>query len=234
MTVTAKWETVETGDGVAFDAYVVRNRSPNGHAIVMLQELMGVNDVLRDSAEMLAEEGFCVAAPDLFWRIRPHIELGYSKEDAKMAFSYLEHFDERHAIDDIEATVRHIRSHAAEITHVHLMGFCLGGRLAIMGAVACNVDSAISLYGVGIERHLDALVHARCPIQLHFGGRDRYVPSSAVAAIEQASTGRDVELYLYSDASHGFFGRKRPGYDPAAADIAWSRARTFMQRVGKA
>jgi carboxymethylenebutenolidase len=234
MTVTAKWETVETGDGAAFDAYVVRNQSPNGHAIVMLQELMGVNDVLRDSAEMLAEEGFCVAVPDLFWRIRPHIELGYSKEEAKMAFSYLEHFDEWRAIHDIEATVRHIRSHSAGIAHVHLMGFCLGGRLAIMGASPCNVDSAISLYGVGIERHLDALTHARCPIQLHFGGRDRYVSSSAVSAIEQASAGRDIEIYLYPDASHGFFGRKRPGYDAAAADTAWSRARAFMQRISKA
>ena len=233
MTIVAKWEAVETGGGTTFDAYVVRNESANGHAIVLLQELMGVNEALRDSAEMLAEDGFCVAIPDLFWRIEPHIELGYTKDDVKAAFSYLERFDERRAIEDIGATVRHIESNSPDIGHVHLMGFCLGGRLAVTGAHAHSVASAVSLYGVGIERHLDALVQSQCPIQLHFGGRDRFVPSSAVAAIVQAASGRDIEIFVYPDANHGFFARKRPGYDAAAANIAWSRARAFMQRASQ-
>ncbi len=231
MASHAAWESVQSGDGETFDAYLARNARPNGHAIVMLQELLGVNEALRDSAEMLAEEGFCVAIPDLFWRIQPHVELGYGKEDVQAAFSYLERFDERRSLEDIAATVRHVEMHSPAVRYVHLMGFCLGGRLAITGAHACQVASAISFYGVGIERHLDVLVQLQCPVQLHFGGKDRFVPGSAVAAIEQAAVGRDIEIFVYPEASHGFFARKRPGYNADAADTAWLRARTFMRRI---
>lgn len=234
MTVHANWESVDTGDGATFDAYAARSAKANGHAIVMLQELMGVNDALRDSAEMLAEEGYCVAVPDLFWRIQPHIELGYGKEDVTAAFSYLERFDERRSLDDIAATVRHVATHWPQIRWVHLMGFCLGGRLAITGAHGCRVASAVSLYGVGIERHLDVLVQLQCPIQLHFGGKDRFVTNAAVTAIGQAAVGRDVEIFVYPDANHGFFARKRPGYNADAANTAWSRVRMFMDRVAGA
>ena len=103
--------------------------------------------------------------------------------------------------------------------------------MAILGAQDRNVASAISLYGVGIERHLGALTSASCPLQLHFAGKDRWVPNSAVAAIEQASSDRDIEIYIYPDAHHGFFPRKRPGHDPAAANAAWARIRAFVQRV---
>jgi carboxymethylenebutenolidase len=231
MTISATWERIESSEDVGLEAYVVRPAHPNGHAIVMLQELFGVNEALRDAANVIGEEGYLVAVPDLFWRIQPRVDLGYGKEDVKAAFSYSERFDERSAVKDIAATVQAIRATSPATVAIHLLGFCMGGRLAVLATQDRNVASAISLYGVGIERHLDVLMRANCPIQLHFAGKDQFVPSSAVAAIQQASINREIDIHLYPDAHHGFFPRKRPGHDPAAADAAWTRIRAFMQRL---
>lgn len=231
MTISATWERIEASEDAGLEAYVVRPADPNGHAIVMLQELFGVNEALRDAANMIGEEGYIVAVPDLFWRMQPRVDLGYGKEDVKAAFSYSERFDDGSAVKDIAATVRAIRATSPAITTIHLLGFCMGGRLAVLATRDRNVASAISLYGVGIERHLDVLTRANCPIQLLFAGKDQFVPSSAVAAIEQASIGRDIDIHVYPDAHHGFFPRRRPGHDPTAADAAWKRIRAFMQRV---
>lgn len=231
MPTFADWQPIETGDGAGFDAYMARNAGSNGQAIVLLQELFGVNGWMRETAKWVAAQGFHVAAPDLFWRMEPHVDLGHDKESVKTAFSYRERFDESAAVEDIAATVRHIRAASPEIEHVHLLGFCLGGKLAVLGAGDRDVASAISLYGVGIEKDLDALGRARCPLQLHYGGKDRFIPGSAVAAVEQASVGRDIEIFVYPEANHGFFSNVRPSYDPAAADLAWSRSRALMRRV---
>lgn len=231
MTISAMWERIEASEDAGLEAYVVRPADPNGHAIVMLQELFGVNEALRDSADMIGEDGYLVAVPDLFWRMQPRVDLGYDKEQVKAAFSYSERFDEHSAVKDIAATVRAIRATSPAIATVHLLGFCMGGRLAVLATQDRNVASAISLYGVGIERHLDVLTRANCPIQLHFAGKDQFVPSSAVAAIKHASIDRDIEIHVYPDAHHGFFPRKRPGHNPAAADTAWTRIGAFVQRV---
>jgi carboxymethylenebutenolidase len=231
MAIVADWQAVGTGNGAGFDAYIARSTSPDGQAIVLLQEIFGVNGWLRDTAEWVADQGYLVAAPDLFWRMQPRVDLGHDKESVKAAFSYRERFDEGAAVGDIAATVRHIRTTSPETKYVHLLGFCLGGKLAVLGASDRNVASAISLYGVGIENDLDALERAHCPLQLHYGGKDRFIPESAVKAVKQASAGRDIEIFVYPEANHGFFSNIRPSYDPAAADLAWSRSCDFMQRA---
>lgn len=227
----ADWQPVETGDGAQFDAYVVRDEDCNGHAIVLLQEVFGVNGWMRKTAEWMAGEGYQVAAPDLYWRMQPHVDLGLDKESVQAAFAYRERFDENRAVEDIAATVNHIRSSSPEIRHIHLMGFCLGGKLAVLGAADGNVASAISLYGVGIEQDLEALDRAQCALQLHYGGKDKFVPETAVAAVKQASVSRNVEIFIYPGANHGFFSDARPSYDPTAAKLAWSRSCEFMQRA---
>ena len=221
----------DNGNGAAFDAYVARDANPNGHAIVLLQEIFGVNGWLRDTAKWAAGQGYYVAAPDLFWRMHPHVDLDHDKESVKAAFSYRERFDEWAAVEDIAETVRNIQATAPEIKYIHLLGFCLGGKLAVLGARDHNVASAISLYGVGIENDLAALDQAQCPLQLHYGGKDRFIPASAIAAVEKTSVGRDISIFVYAEANHGFFSNARPSYDPAAAELAWSRSRDLMKRV---
>lgn len=231
MAISADWQRIETDNGAGFDAYVARDANTNGHAIVLLQEIFGVNGWMRETTEWAAGQGYLVAAPDLFWRMQPHVDLGNDKESIKTAFSYAERFDDGAAVEDIAATVRHVRATSPEIEHIHLLGFCLGGKLAVLSAGDRHVASAISLYGVGIEKNPDAIERARCPLQLHYGGKDRFIPNSAVAAVEQASVGRDVEIFVYPEANHGFFSNVRLSYDPAAADLAWSRSCALMLRA---
>jgi len=231
MPVFAEWQRIETEDNVVFDAYVARDTNPNGHAIVLLQEIFGVNGWVRETATWAAGQGYHVAAPDLFWRMQPRVDLGSDKEAVKTAFSYLERFDEGAAVEDIAATVHHIQATSPETRFIHLLGFCLGGRLAVLGAADRSVACAISMYGTGIEKRLNALDQARCPLQLHYGDKDRFIPNSTVATVEQAAAGQDIEIFVYPEANHGFFSNVRLSYDPAAADLAWSRSRALMRRV---
>jgi carboxymethylenebutenolidase len=228
MAQSAGWEWVESDN---LEAYVVRPDNGNLHAIVLLQEILGVNATMRECAATMGEEGYAVAVPDLYWRLHRRVDLGYDKDQVESGFSFSKRLDDRLACDDIAATVRHVRATMPLVRFVHLMGFCLGGRLAVLAAPDRNVTSAISLYGVGIERHLDALAKVACPLQLHFAGKDRWVPPSAVAAVEQAAAGRDVEIHHYPGIGHGFFPRTRPGHDRAASEAAWGRIRAFMDRV---
>jgi carboxymethylenebutenolidase len=230
--MSADWQSIDTGDGDAFDAFVARPRDPNGHAIVLLQEIFGVTSWLRETAVWAAGQGYHVAAPDMFWRIERRVDLGHDKESVKAAFAIRQRFDEGTAVDDIAATVRHIRATLPEARHIHLLGFCLGGKLAVLGARDPDVASGISLYGVGIENDLDALGAARCPLQLHYGGADKFIPETAVEAVRASSAGRDIEIFVYPGANHGFFSSARPSYDKPAADLAWSRSREMMARVG--
>ena len=225
----ANWEYV-LREGL--EAYVARPLNGNHHAIILLQEILGPNATMRSTASEMADEGYTVAVPDLYWRMQRRVDLGYGKDQVEVAFSFSKRLDDKLAIDDIADTVEHIKTTALEVRFVHLMGFCLGGRLAVLGAANSQVASGISLYGVGIERHLDDLTSAKCPLQLHYGEKDRWVPNSAVETVKQASAGRDIEIYVYPGINHGFFPRTRPGHDRGASDLAWSRIRAFMQRVG--
>ncbi len=230
MADVGNWEQVGSG---GLEAYVVRSTRSNGHAIVLLQEILGPNTTMRQTAVGIAEEGYTVAVPDLYWRMQRRVDLGYNKEQVEIAFSFLKRLDDQLAVEDIASCVRHLRETAPEVKFIHLMGFCLGGRLAVLGAGDRNVTSAISLYGVGIERHLCALRGAVCPLQLHYGDRDRWVPHSAVETVRASAADRDIEIHVYPGINHGFFPRTRPGHDRAASDLAWDRIRSFMQRASK-
>jgi carboxymethylenebutenolidase len=228
MTMSASWEQIDIN---GFDAYVVRPANGNTHAIVLLQEILGPNLTMRETAQILAEDGYTVAVPDLYWRMQRHVDLGYDKAQVEIAFTYSKRLDDSLAVKDIFATVSYLRDTASAVGYVHLMGFCLGGRLAVLAAQNGDVNSAVSLYGVGIERHLQALTNAKCPLQLHYGDSDRWVPNSAVTAVQDASAGRDIEIHIYPGINHGFFPRTRPGHNRDASDLAWARIQTFMKRA---
>ncbi len=228
MTKAESWEHVRS-EGL--EAYVARPANGNHHAIVLLQEILGPNATMRSTASEMADEGYTVAVPDLYWRMQRRTDFGYGKDQVEVAFSFAKRLDDKLAIDDIADTVEHIKTTAPAVRFVHLMGFCLGGRLAVLGAQNANVASGISLYGVGVERHLDALTSAKCPLQLHYGDKDRWVPNTAVETVKQASVGRDIEIHIYPGINHGFFPRTRPGHDRGASDMAWARIRDFMKRV---
>lgn len=224
---------IKARDGGSFNAYVAKPASDSGApALVLLHAILGANKELRDLADRFAAQGFAVLLPDLFWRIAPGIELGGSEADLKKAFEYSAHFDPDKGTEDICATVEVARSLPGTTGRVGALGHCLGGKLAYLAATRCGVDVAVGYYGVGIEKLLGESDRAKCPIMLHFGGADRYVPIAAVDQIRTHFAGRpEVEIHLYPGAEHAFSSAGGRYYNKAAADLAWSRTTAFLKHL---
>jgi carboxymethylenebutenolidase len=210
-----------------FSAYVSEPDKPNGHAVVVLQEIFGLTAQVRQIADRFAEDGYLAYAPDLFWRMERGVQLSHSKEDIARAFGFLERYKTDDGLADITSTVAHIRARPGMKGQVAVAGMCLGGKLAYLAATLPCVNAAVGFYGVGIEKCLDVAGALQCPLLLHFGDQDRYVPIEAREQIAQALAGQAVETFLYPGADHGFYTRG------GQADIALARQRTgvFLQRA---
>jgi carboxymethylenebutenolidase len=210
-----------------FNAYVSKPKKPNGHAVIVLHEIFGVTKHIRAVADRFAEDGYIAYAPDLFWRFKPGIELSHSKEDLESALKILGNYSEEAGIEDIAAVTSHIRSLSSFSGKVAVAGLCLGGKLAYLSAARTNIDAAITYYGVGIEKALDDFKNLRCPLQMHFGDQDIYVPELIRAQIQQAVAGYDVDFNVYPGANHGFYTRG------SEQDLMLARQRSneFLQRT---
>jgi carboxymethylenebutenolidase len=231
MSTMSKTVSVTAADGGIFNAYLaLPEAGGRGPGLVLLQEIFGVNRHLRELADRYAEEGYVTIAPDLFWRIEPGVELGYSEAEIKAAFDYYGRFDADQAVKDIADTVRALRATAECNGKVGAIGFCLGGMLAYLTAARCNIEAAVSYYGVGIEKRLNETGAVRCP--LHFGELDQFVPAAARDAVAVAFKERDdVELYVYPGADHAFNNPVRPAYDRFAASLAHSRTLGMLRHA---
>ena len=179
MSITSKPLRVTAADGGVFNAYLALPEGGRGPALVLLQEIFGVNRHLRELADRYAEEGYVTIAPDLFWRIQPGVELGYSEAEIKAAFDFYGRFDADQAIKDVADTICALRAMPECNGKVGAIGFCLGGMLAYLTAARCNIEAAVSYYGAGIEKRLNETGAVRCPMVLHFGELDRFVPAEA-------------------------------------------------------
>jgi carboxymethylenebutenolidase len=223
VTVTAK-------DGDRFKAYLAKPDRGSGPGIVLLQEIFGVNDYIRQVADLYAEEGYVVLAPDLFWRLEPGLELDETQFDKAMAL--YQKFDVAKAVEDIAATVAALRSRPECVGKVGALGFCLGGALAYLAAAHAGVDCAVGYYGVGIEKMLDLAPKIAGPLVLHFAAEDKFVPEAAREQVRAAFAARpDVEIYVYPGVDHAF---ARPGghaFDKPAALMAHSRSIALFRRI---
>jgi carboxymethylenebutenolidase len=220
------------GAGDKFRAYLAVPEGGKGPGLVLLQEIFGVNQHMRDVADYYAEEGYVVLCPDLFWRIEPGIELGQSEADWQRAFDLYKKFDVEKSAADIAATVRALRGRTECTGKVGALGFCLGGKLAYLAAAQAGVDCAICYYGVGIEQSLELAPRIKCPMVMHFAEKDQYVPISAVDRVKSAFAPRgDVEIFVYPGVDHGFNRKTGAHYDKPAAGMAHSRSIALLRRV---
>ncbi len=230
---------IKAKDGGTFKGYLALPKGGTGPGLMILQEIFGVNEAIRATCDYFAEEGYVVLAPDMFWRIDERIELGYSQEDFGKAFECYGKFDFAKAVEDMTATVEHLKGMDAvkghgknHQTQVAALGYCLGGALAYQAAAHCGVDAAASYYGVAIEKQLDVKDKIKCPMVLHFGGADEHVPMEAVEQVKKAFEDRDdVLVNVYEGAPHAFANRFRDTYDKAAAGMAHSRTIALLRGV---
>ncbi len=223
--------TIAAKDGGTFSGYLAVPEGGRGPGLVIAQEVFGVNATLRETADYFAEEGYVAFVPDLFWRIEPDIQLGYSDADMQRAFALYGQFDIDHGVDDIGAALAGLRARPECSGPAGIMGFCLGGKLTYLTAARHKVEAAVAFYGVGIEQNLDELGNIGCPMVMHFAGDDQFVPPEAVAQIQEACSGRDdVEIYVYPGVDHAFYNRDREPYDKPAAGMAHSRTIACLRR----
>ncbi len=219
--------TIQASDGGTFGAYVATPAEPNGHALVLLQEAFGVTSAIRMAADRFAEAGYQVYAPDLFWRFEPGLQLSHSRDDIKKAMDLLERFDQSKGLDDIRATADHIRAQSGFNGKVAISGMCLGGLLTYLSCLRPGFDAGVGFYGVGIEKALDEAVNLKCPIMLHFGRKDAFLPPEVQEAIAQGlADNPKVELHFYDKADHGFYTRG----DASDVALAHERTLTFLNK----
>ena len=146
--------TIDTGDG-PMNAYLALPPGGEGPGIVLIQEIFGVNEVMRDLADGFAAQGYVVACPDLFWRIEPGIDISDKTEaEWARAFDLFKTFHVEHGVRDLRATLAALRSHPACTGKVGAVGYCLGGKLAYLMATRSDAQASVSYYGIGIDKAL--------------------------------------------------------------------------------
>lgn len=220
------------GDGV-FGCYVARPEGTPKAAIIVIQEIFGVNAGIRRKCDRLAEAGYLALAPDLFWRIEPAVELDPDiPNEFQRALELMGKLNQDKAIADIEATIRAARMGKAGLAatqKVGCVGYCLGGRLAFMTACRTDIDASVGYYGVGIDGLLGEAKAIARPVLLHIPTADHFVGKDAQRAMHDGLDDHPkVTLYDYDGLDHGFateFGKRR---DDTGATLADARTADFF------
>lgn len=221
-----EWVEIKVPDG-AFRAYVARPAGQPKAAVVAIQEIFGVNAVMRGKADWLAGEGFLAVSPDLFWRIEPGVDItDQSEAEWSKAFDLMGKFDQAKGVNDIQATIDWARGQTGG--KVGDIGYCLGGLMAYLTACRTDADASVGYYGVSIDQKLDEAKGLSKPLMLHIAGKDQFVKPEAQKAILEGLKGK-AEMHVYPEQDHAF---TRPGgahYDDAAAKIADGRTIAFLK-----
>jgi carboxymethylenebutenolidase len=212
----------------SFLAYCARPEGEPRAAIVVIQEIFGVNAGIRRKCDRLAADGYLALAPDLFWRLEPGVELDPDvPEQFQRALELMGQFDQDQGVADIEATIR--RARALGCAKVGAVGYCLGGRLAFMVAARTDADASVGYYAVGVDnllREKHAIAH---PLMLHIAGADHFVlPPVQQAMHEGLDDHPKVTLHDYPGEDHGFATEMGQRRSEAAAELADSRTAAFF------
>jgi carboxymethylenebutenolidase len=225
---TISIETLDK-DG-SFDAYLAEpDAAPRG-AILVIQEIFGVNEGIRRKCDHWASLGYVGVAPDLFWRLEPGVELDPDRPDQfQQALGLMQRFDQDKGIADIEATIRDARRRLPEGGKVGCVGYCLGGRLAFMTSSRTDIDASVGYYGVGLEGLIGEKHAIARPLMLHIAGADHFVTPDKQALIHQGLDDHPkVTIHDYPGEDHGFAAEMGKRRSEAAAELADRRTEAFL------
>ena len=201
--------------GRHFEGYLARPLSGPAPGLVIFTEMWGVAPSKTEMAEQYAAKGWCALVPNMFWRSEFTGRVPFDNPD--LAWKRLEAFDWDRAVDDARTAVQWLRAYPHCTGKVAAIGFCMGGRTAFLAASHAGVDAAVSLYALGIAKHLDEVRSVATPVQLHYGLNDEHIPKAEMDAVaEAAKDNRNVEVHFYPGAEHGFFTEGRDAYNPEA------------------
>ncbi len=221
---------VTAEDGVELSAYVARPAGEAKGAVIVVQEIFGINAHIRSIADKYAAEGYTAIAPALFDRIEPGIELSYSPEDMGKAFGLYPKLEPAKSLLDIAAAYKVIAKEGPK--GIAVIGFCYGGLMTWLSStrsasVGMKLACGVAYYGGGIGKF--ATEEPSCPMMLHFGANDSHIGVDQIDAVRASHP--EVEIYVYEGAGHAFNRDPDPNaYNPAAAKLAGERTLEFLRK----
>ncbi|WP_316161277.1 dienelactone hydrolase family protein [Bradyrhizobium sp. SZCCHNRI20481] len=208
-------------DGFQLGAYRADPTGTAKRALVVIQEIFGVNHHIRNVCDRLAAEGYVAIAPAIFDRVEPGFTSGYSPDEIAVARKFVANPDWAAFLRDTQAAIDVVKN----VGPVGIIGFCLGGSIAYAAATKLSgLRAAVGYYGGAVARFADD--KPTVPTQLHFGEKDAGIPLSDVETIKAKRP--DVEIFIYPGAQHGFGCDERASYDQPSADLAWTHSLAFF------
>jgi carboxymethylenebutenolidase len=216
-----------------FMVHVVEPKKKPAGAVVLIQEIFGVNQSMRDTAAQVADLGFFAVAPDLFWRLEPGVEItDKSEAEWKKAMDLMNRFDQQKGVEDLKTTLAAARTLPGCNGRAGTMGYCLGGRLAFMMAQQSDADINVSYYGVGLDSLLGDLNKVCAPLIVHIADQDEFFPAEGRARVIEAAKGHpQIKLYVYPNANHAFARVGGVHWDARSAVIANGRSAEALAAV---
>ncbi len=224
---------ISATDGTGtFSAYVAYPEIDPAPAVVVIQEIFGVNKNLRDICQKLASEGYIAVCPDLFWRQQPGIDITDQTEaEWKRAFELFNGFNVDKGIDDLKSTLTQARTLPECSGKVGTLGYCLGGKLAYLMATRSDADCNIVYYGVGIQDLLGESGNIKKPLLMHIAEKDGFVPADAQQKIAAGlKDNKNVTMFTYAGMDHAFTRIGGKNYNKEAAAQAYVRTEDFLAK----
>ena len=210
-------------DGFQLGGYRADPATAPKAALVVIQEIFGVNHHIRNVCDRFASAGYVAVAPAIFDRIERDFQSGYSPDEVAVARKFVANPDWTAMLRDVQAAIDSVKS----VGPIGIVGFCLGGSVAYAAATKLTgLSAAVGYYGGAIVRFADD--NPGVPMMLHFGEKDAGIPLGDVETIRAKQP--DLEVHVYPGAQHGFSCDERASYDKASADIAWHRTLAFFAK----
>ena len=230
-----KFIEVPSRDGQTFEAWFeepATTASESRPALLFLAEAYNLNEWARAEAARYARNGYTVLAPDLYWRIDPRQYMPYSSDSQAKARGIYAQLDFDAAVDDCGACFDFLRKIPDCGGKVGAVGFCIGGKLALLAGARESVDAVAGFYSIDLEPHFIEVPRIACPAMFHFGEQDARVPVSYVEEIRAHSRpGQDMSLYIYPHAGHAFAREGQPPFQEPSARLATQRTLDFFARA---
>jgi len=223
--------TIQGRDGT-FYAHIARPKTSPAPAIVVLQELFGVNADIRTTCDELAEQGFVAVAPDLFWRQEPGVDLSVTSEaDWQHGLRLYQAYDRDAGVRDIKATLDAVAKLPECTGKIAVQGYCLGALMTFLTAVRAQVNAAVAYHGADTEKYLGEVQNLHAPLLMHLGEEDEFISKAAQAEIKSALASKaNATVYSYPGQRHAFARHNGAHYNAAAAALANGRTSEFLQR----
>jgi carboxymethylenebutenolidase len=223
--------TIEGTDG-AFGAYISRPKTSPASAVVVLQELFGVNADIRKTCDELAEQGFVAVAPALFWRQEPGVDLSVTSEaDWQHGLRLYQAYDRDAGARDIKDTVNAVAKLPRCTGTVAVLGYCLGGLMVFLTAVRYGVDAAVAYHGGDTEKYLGEIDGLKAPMLMHLAEEDEFISKPAQAEIKRALARKpNATVHSYPGQNHAFSRHGGAHYNAEPAALAHERTYAFLNR----